>query len=262
MSTIDDVIDGIQSIIEWSIETASAVGYFALVYQRATIAVRDAINQEMFDDGPRMTRFGVAFARRYFEALYSRFDGTGREPTRVWQVAFDVNASDSPIILQHILTAMTAHDTFDLGIAAAATAGDSLAPLQNDFDVVNAILASQVSGVLDAIGQVSPVMAGIRKLLGSKDISFVGAELKRSRDLAWTVAGDLIGVPEPNRAKIIDRYDVLVAAEIEKYLNPPWAISKMVRTIAKGESADVARNLTMLSRMAPRSGPVPRLTSQ
>ncbi|EUA08538.1 hypothetical protein I546_4496 [Mycobacterium kansasii 732] len=182
--------------------------------------------------------------------MQSRFGGDHRKPTRVWQVAFDVNAADSPIVLQHILTAMTAHDTFDLGIAAAATAGDSLEPLQSDFDIVNAILSSQIGGVLDSIDRISPVMAGLRKMLGNKDIGFVGAELKRSRDLAWTIAQQLIAEPESSRGKIVDDYDAMIAREIEKYLNPPWAISKMVKAIAKGESRDIAYNLGMLDQTA------------
>ncbi|ORB91419.1 DUF5995 family protein [Mycobacterium persicum] len=248
VSTMDEVIEGIEAIIEWSGETASRVGYFALVYKRATIAVRDAINAGMFADGPRMTRFGVAFAHRYFDAVQSRFDGDHRKPTRVWQAAFDVNASDSPIVLQHILTAMTAHDTFDLGIAAAATAGDSLEPLQSDFDIVNAILSSQIGRVLDGIERISPVMAGVRKMLASKDVGFVGAELKRSRDLAWTIAQQLIAEPESSRGNIIDHFDATIALEIEKYLNPQWAISKMVKAIAMGESRDVAYNLGMIDQ--------------
>lgn len=246
VDTIGEVVDGLQSIIDWSIDTASPVGYFALVYKRATIAVRDAIDAGMFDDGQRMTRFGVAFARRYFDAVTSRFAGDDRTPTQVWQVAFDANASDEPIILQHILTAMTAHDTFDLGIAAAMIAGDSLEPLAADFNAVNAILTSQIAGVLDSIEQVSPGVTRYRKLLIGNEIGFGSAYLKRSRGLAWTFAQQLTFELESNCTNVIDGYNTLIARSISKYLKPTWPISRIVKVIAREESRNVAYNVGVL----------------
>ena len=69
VTTLDEVIEAIASIIDWSIGATSRLGYFAALYKRITIAVDTAIEQDMFEDGPRMERFDVAFARRYFDAL-------------------------------------------------------------------------------------------------------------------------------------------------------------------------------------------------
>ena len=68
VTTIDEVIEVLQSIIEWSIRAESRLGYFAALYKRITIAVGVAIEQGAFEDGPRMERFDVAFAVRYFDA--------------------------------------------------------------------------------------------------------------------------------------------------------------------------------------------------
>ncbi|BBX96991.1 hypothetical protein AWC15_03150 [Mycobacterium lacus] len=44
--SVDDIVEGLQAIIDWSIETASPVGYFAVMYKRSTIAIRGDIDEE------------------------------------------------------------------------------------------------------------------------------------------------------------------------------------------------------------------------
>jgi hypothetical protein len=217
-------------------------------------SLRDGIDQGMFDDRPRMMRFVVTFARRYFDAVNRRFDDVDdRKPTQVWQLAFETNDSDEPIILQHLLTGMNAHDTFDLGITAAVTAGDSLEPLQNDFNAANAIIASQVDGILDAIEQVSPLVAQYRKQLMGNDIGFIGAAIKQSRDLAWTFAQQLAIESESNRPKVIDDHDIIFAWFCRRHLNPPPPISDMVKAIAQEESRNTAHNIGMIGPIASKS---------
>jgi len=262
--TIDDAIDGIQSVINWSMAAASPVGYFAVLYRGSTIAVRGALDDGKFDDGPRMGRFTVTFARRYFDALNRRFHGgDDRKPTRVWQLAFEANDSDEPIILQHMLVAVTAHDTFDLGITAAIAAGDSLESLHDDFEAVNAILGGQVAGVLDAVAQVSPgVPLFGKQLLGDlfgkqllgDDVGVVGAALSESRHLAWTFAQQLVVEPESHRPKVIDDHDTIFAWLSRRHLNPPPPISEMVKAIAEEESRDTAHNIAVLNEMTSRPG--------
>ena len=88
VATIDQVVDTIQTIIGWSIEASSRLGYFAALYKRITIAIRTAIAQGLFQDGPRMERFDVTFASRYFAALNGHFHpGQFPKPTHDWQVA-------------------------------------------------------------------------------------------------------------------------------------------------------------------------------
>lgn len=249
VDTIDEVLEGIQSIIDWSIETASPVGYFAALYERSTVALREAMAAGVFDDTPRMARFVVTFARRYFDAVDSRFNGGDqRKPTQVWRVAFEANDDAEQIIFQHMLTAMNAHDTFDLGIAAAVIAGNSVEPLRKDFDAVNAILTRQADSIVEAVEQLSPVVARYRKQLTGNDIGSMSAELKQSRDMAWTFAQQLCAEPESNRPQVIHNHDTIFAWFIRRHMSPPPPISEMVNAIARKESRDTAHNIRVLSR--------------
>jgi hypothetical protein len=250
VDTIDAVIEGIQSIIDWAISTASPVGYFAAMYKRSTNALREAIDEGVFEDGPRMARFIVTFAGRYFDAVDSHFNGgDDRKPTQVWQVAFEANDNAEQIIFQHMLTAMNAHDTFDLGVTAAAIAGNSLEPLRNDFNAVNAILTSQADRIVEAIERVSPVVAQYRKELIGNDIGSMSAEFKQSRDLAWSFAQQLCAEPESNRTKVIHDHDTIFAWFVRRHMSPPPPISDMVNAIAKEESRDTAQNISVLNQL-------------
>lgn len=55
-TSLDDVVTAIDSVIDWSIENESRLGYFAALYKRITVAVRTAVAHGVFDDGPRMER--------------------------------------------------------------------------------------------------------------------------------------------------------------------------------------------------------------
>lgn len=251
VETLDGIVDVLHSIIDWSIEAASPVGYFAVMYQRATLAIRDAIHRGVFEDGPRTIRFGVTYARRYFDAVQSYFGGDG-DPPQVWQVTFETNNSDEPIMLQHMLTAMNAHVTFDFGVTAADTAGDSLEPLRNDFDAVNAILASQANVIAEAMEQLSPGFGRFRRQSAGDGIGLFSAELRQSRDLAWSFAQQLLNEPKSSRSKIIDDHDTIFAWWIRRHLNPPPPISAWVKAIAQEESRDTAHNIRVLSQVASR----------
>ena len=146
-ASIDQVIDVIQGIVDWSIANESRLGYFAALYKRITIAIRNGIRDGLFDDGPRMERFDVTFASRYFAALNGYFHPT-QFPflSQCWRVAFDGAQRPAPILVQHMLAGVNAHIDLDLGIAAEAVALGRLLPtLHRDFNKVNAVLASQVA---------------------------------------------------------------------------------------------------------------------
>ena len=145
MRTIDDIID-------WSIKAESPIGYFAALYRRCTLAIREAIDENVFDDGHRMEELDVAFGRRYFNALNAYFHPAEYQGlTLPWAVAFVGDQDGQAIILQHMLAGLNAHITFDLGLALLATAANSLDTLTNDYNRVNVILCAQIPGIVKVV---------------------------------------------------------------------------------------------------------------
>jgi hypothetical protein len=248
--TIDDVLRNIDQILDWSINAQSNVGYFATLYKRVTVAIRDAINEGVFDDGRRMEQLDVAFARRYFNALNAYFyPDEYQGPTLPWEVAFVGDRNDQAIILQHMMTGLNAHITFDLGLAVLAVAANSLDKLENDFNRVNALLCSQIPGTLDVVEQLSPGYRVIRRVLpNAVEVALLKRMVTKLRRSAWYFAIYMDLHPESARERRVNQAS-WTAAMGAWYLQPPARLTPfpiLVRAIAKRESRNVAGNLRAL----------------
>ena len=68
IKSIDQVIAALNSIILDTEVNNSVLGYFAVLYKKVTIKVKEGIAEGFFDDGPRMEALDVVFAKRYIEA--------------------------------------------------------------------------------------------------------------------------------------------------------------------------------------------------
>ncbi|UMB69323.1 DUF5995 family protein [Mycobacterium paraterrae] len=261
VTTIDEVVDAIESIIDWSISQSSRLGYFAAMYKRITIAIGAAVSQGMFEDGPRLQRFDAIFATRYFDALNGLFHPAKfPAPTRSWHATFDAAIRPEPIIAQHLLAGVNAHIDLDLGIAARSTApGADLPALHNDFNTVNAVLASQVRGVVTQLDEVSPVLADIYHVLSDNEIFVINEVVKNLRDSAWTFAEVLNLEPKIARPITISARDLQVSAQGDLIYDPPGLIGLLrqaVAAIAARESRDVVANIRALDEIAATPAPI------
>jgi Family of unknown function (DUF5995) len=260
-TSLDEVVAAIDSVISWSIAASSRLGYFAAVYKRITIAVRQAVKDGDFEDGPRMERFDVAFANRYFNALNGQFHPDKfAKPARSWQVAFDAASRAEPIMLQHILAGINAHIGLDLGVAVQSMGGARAAfALQEDFNRINGVLASQVNGMVRDMNELSPALADVYAVLMDHEIFVINEALRTIRDDAWRFATILALEPSFARPPTIWVRDRSVAGQSELIYDPPgvvglikWAVS----VIAARESRDVVRNIEVLDAIASTPAPI------
>ena len=259
VTSIDQVVDTIQGIVDWSIANESRLGYFAALYKRITIAIRKGIEDHLFDDGPRMERFDVIFASRYFAALNGYFH-PAQFPSLsdCWRVAFDGALLPEPILVQHMLAGVNAHIDLDLGIAAEEVAPGPLLPtLHHDFNTVNAVLASQVSTVVGEINSLSPVLADIYDVLMKHELDLIADALVVVRDSAWHFASVLASKPGFIDPTIIKLHDLKVAGLGKLILDPPGLLlSHLVEIIGAAESRDIVKNIQTLDAVANRPAPM------
>ena len=257
-TTIDAVIDSIDSIVDWSITAKSRLGYFAALYKRITAAVRVALHQGVFKNPVRMERFDVAFANRYFAALNGQFHPDEYpKPAYSWQVTFDAASRREPIILQHMLGGVNAHIGLDLGIIAQSIAPHADLPsLEEDFNRINAVLGSQVTGVVESINELSPVLADLYAVLQDNEINLINETLKTFRDSAWIFANVLARQPDVLHPGTILARDLQIAQQGALMYNPPIPLSAIVTAIAARESRNVARNIRVLDKIASTLAPI------
>jgi hypothetical protein len=246
--TVDDVLNNIDQVIEWAIKAESHIGYFAVLYRRTTLAIRDAVKAGEFEDGPRMEALDVAFARRYFNALNAYFyPGAGEGATLPWAVAFLGDHDGKAIILQHLMAGLNAHITFDLGLAVYAVAADSMQSLAADYYKVNKILFKQLPDVLKVIDTLSPEIRWTRWLVPG-EIQVLDRSLAQLRKGAWHFAFHL-ATHRPSVTQRTVHQEAWAAAVGSWYLQPPARFTPfpaLVRKIGKHECRDVASNLQAL----------------
>lgn len=235
--TIDGVIEELDAAIQWARENDSRLGYFPALYRKVTVAVRDGIRDNYFDDGERMARLDVIFANRYLDAFYA-FRRGGRL-TAAWQAAFDSAGQWRPIVLQHLLLGINAHINLDLGIAAAAIApGEALPELRDDFNRINQILADLVAEVQASLTQVWPALRALT--WGRSDDAIVNFSMERARESAWRVAEDLAALPSEQHAAYIAKLDRQVENRAHILERPGVLLSSILLGVRIRERGSVA----------------------
>ncbi|WP_184545135.1 DUF5995 family protein [Mucilaginibacter sp. FT3.2] len=205
--TIDQIITQLEAIIADAIKTGSRAGYFAALYHKVTVKVKEGILGGEFENGKRMEQLDVIFASRYI-AAYNQWLQK-QQPSASWTLAFSIFSKPSKMVLQHLLVGMNAHINLDLGVAvveAARALNQSLDDIHKDFNAINTILSALTYEVINELDQVSPLMslAGLHAQNNSILIQFA---LGNARDGAWLFAEDLYSRKDEDYTSLIASRD-------------------------------------------------------
>jgi Family of unknown function (DUF5995) len=244
-TTIDGVIDRLQDLIDECITTRSRLGYFAALYKRMTMAVKDGMKRGVFDDNARIEALDVMFANRYL-ATRTRYLA-GELQGVCWLQAYGAAQSDAHVVLQQLLVAMNPHIMLDLGVAAARTCpGAELAGLAKDFATINAVIYDLMPVVDAELDALSPVSATIDHTIGRfKDKAIFGA-MEKGRTTAWDFAKALSTMTLPQQALRIGARDL----EARLLGDVILAGNPILSLIRRHESQDVAANIRALNAPA------------
>lgn len=243
--TIDDALARMDRNLDRAIERDDARGYFTALYRGVTARVRDGIEAGEFEDGERMERFDVTFARYWLDA-YDDWDRS-RPVSQSWQRAF-TTARRGGTVMQHLVLGINAHINLDLAVATAAVApGATVHELKADYDRINVLLAELLDDMQDAVDDVSPV-AGLLDVVGlGIDEAVAGFSLEKARAGAWAFAVRLARAGSP--PAMVDERDIAVALLGRAISDPPvvrrylWVLSlwarrqdtgRMVEALAEG----------------------------
>lgn len=243
--TITEVVQRLDAIIDAAIVKKSRAGYFAALYRKVTIEVKEALEAGKFDGKERMEKLDVIFANRYLDA-YDAY-GEGKPVSASWQVALDASKSRRPIVLQHLLLGMNAHINLDLGIAAGqTTAADQLPGLRNDFNRINAILASLVAGVKEELGQIWPPLRFLDWIAGKADDAIIDFSMEKARDHAWGHAEILAGLDSAGQDAHIAEMDADTAFW-GRLIRRPGIFARLVLWwVRRGEQGSVPEIIEIL----------------
>jgi hypothetical protein len=238
-------LDALDAIVASARSDRSPIGIFPSMYRSVTAEIRDAIHDGFFDDSPAMERLAVMFAGRYLDAYNEWISGD--QPSTAWRIAFEA-ATDGRrrMIAQHLLAGMNAHINLDLGIVAAAVAGNDAERLHDDFFRVNQILFQKLDGLQGALGSVSTRMAWIDRLGGTLDERMMRLAIGEARDRAWDLTDELIERPA-DAAELIAARDDETADLGRTILGGSLPVRVLSQFVARSETSEVHRILDAFS---------------
>ncbi len=244
---IDVVINRLDEIISWSISNNSRIGYFASLYKRMTIAVKNGIENNVFEDGNRMEKLDVIFANRYLAAFDSY---QNNQPLSVcWKKAFDACQNDSVIVMQHLLLGINAHINLDLGIAAAKVAeGNEINSLKNDFEKINDVIKGLVNEVQNELSEICKPMLLLDKIGNNNDEAVANFSIGIARKEAWGVAVTLSSIPLEHQTELITKTDLVIAQLSEKIINPRRLTSFILKIVKWFEPKEIGKAIHILNR--------------
>ena len=250
-NTIDEVIDQLEVIIQNSIIDQSPLGYFAALYKKVTVNVKNKLGQNYFDDDQRMEQLDVVFANRYLRA-YADYTN-GNSITKSWERTFVASQNKKLIVLQHLLLGMDAHINLDLGIAAAQiTTPATLQDLESDFNKINEILASLIDDVQNDLASIWPTLLKILKWAKSVDDFLVNFSMNLARDGAWKFANELAlaKASKQGQVLILDRDEKI--SKLSNLITDHGIIGRIIFAIIRwGEHGTVSDKVKALSNYNP-----------
>ena len=245
VTSIDGVISALENIILDSEKNNDTSGYFAALYLKVTKQVKKGIENNEFEDGPRMEKLDVIFASRYLDAY--RAWKNNQPVTDSWKKAFSLSTHYWPIVLQHLLMGMNAHINLDLGIAAAEISKNKdINELKNDFDKINEILSSLVNEVQDNLSKIWPTLKWILQKTRKVDDFLIDYSMQLSRDGAWNFAGSIVNKPDGELKILIADRDKKVADKSSIVTNTGLIARLIFGIIRIGERGSVKQKIEKL----------------
>jgi hypothetical protein len=245
LQNIDDVINAITQIVQDCEVRNDRAGYFAALYRRMTIAVKEGINNGTFEDGKRMEQLDICFAQRYLSAWQCY--NNRQTCSESWQFAFDSCLVESATVIQQLLLGINTHINLDLAIAAATVApGNKINNLQNDFNHINNVIASLVDDVQQCLAEVWFPMRWLNKISNKQEKAVLNFSIDKARAVAWANAVALSKMNEDQQGVYIGEMDNMVKLIAQKILSPGWFVSLLLKMIRATEYDNVARTTKLI----------------
>lgn len=246
-TTIDEVIDLLEVIIQESKAEESTTGYFAALYQKVTISVKEKLNTGYFDDDQRMELLDIQFANRYLEAY---FNYKNKLPvTQSWERAFAHTSNNKLIVLQHLLLGMNAHINLDLGIAAEKISTGNIKLLHDDFNRINELLAGMVEEVQQNLASIWAPLLILLKWLKNIDNFLVDFSMNLARDGAWKFANTLNKTTVNDKENIILERDSKIANFTQSIIPKSWILRTIFWIVQIGERGTTSSKIKALEKL-------------
>jgi hypothetical protein len=143
---------------------------------------------------------------------------------------------------------INAHINLDLGISAALTSpGSDLPSLRNDFNKINAVLASLVNSVKTELTQIWPLLGPLDRLAGITEDVMINFSMEKARDRAWRTAEIFAPIAADLHEPEILKMDQWVGNFGQVVYKPPLRTARFILSLIRfGERRSVQEMIDIL----------------
>ncbi|MEO5684347.1 MAG: DUF5995 family protein [Chitinophagaceae bacterium] len=245
VNSIQEVINNLDLIIAWSKSHQTPMGYFATLYRRMTVAVRDGIRNNAFEDGPRMEQLDIIFASRYLDAWESYTHQ--QRCTNAWYTCFEACSNNKLVVLQHLLGGINAHINLDLGIAAASVApGEKIFSLQHDFEKINDVIRELAQAIQESLCKIWFPLRALQRITNNSQDTVLNFSITTARKTSWANAVALAFIQGEIRDTHINTIDAAVVTIANRIISPGIMTEMVLLPVREMEHDNVSRNIELL----------------
>ena len=244
-TSIPEVLAQQQAIIEWAILHQSRVGYFAVLYQKMTLAVQQAIVAAQFEDNCRMEKLIIHFANYYLQAWNGYLQK--RPICNAWHNVLDACENKQLIVLQHLILGINTHINLDLAKAAVQTSpGESLHDLKNDFEKINDIIATLAQQVQTGLEKIWWPLKLLTDITNNRHKAVLNFSISNARKTSWANAMALSLVQGAMKENHILLMEKMVIAITKKMISPGGLTVFLLKPVLWMEPKEVSKVMYIL----------------
>lgn len=235
-SSVAEVIDILDDIIDWSVDNVHPIGCFAVLHRRTDVLIQEALDRGGFFENPEgIDRLATVFANTYIDLMNGLIRG---EFPSAWKLALNPDNT----LLQSLVLPINAHVLYDLGIAIAqfAREGGDLKAVRRDFDLISDIDHPSWGMYGPVAQQGSPDVRLLRPFVPNRLFEWM---LTRARGKTWRFAENLLEHPGDATAIRMAQVDYT-----RKMARRWWVI---LLPLARAQSRDVVANIKMFREAQP-----------
>lgn len=210
-----------------------------------TIAVKEGIASNLFEDGPRVEQLDIAFAQRYLSA----WEGYQQHMpcSTSWQLAFDNCTNSHLIVLQHLILGINTHINLDLAISCAIiTPGEKIHSLAADFYEIGNIIATLVDDIQQCLEEVWFPMRWLKRISNVQQQEVLNFSIDVARKTAWANAVVLAQLNAAQQLTQVQQMDKLVHIIGYRVVHPGIWQQTILRMIRATEFDDIARTIHLI----------------
>ncbi len=234
-----------KAIIDWAIAHQSRAGYFAVLYQKMTVAVQRAMQQGKFEDNTRMEQLIVHFANYYLRA-WQQFQQQ-KSCCPAWRQVFLACSEPKLVVVQHLILGINTHINLDLAKAAEDTCPkEGIYVLQHDFEKINSIIASLVQEVQTRLEQIWWPLKMITDISNNRHKAVLNFSIDNARKASWANAIALSLVSGAQKEHHLKCMEDMVIVLTNKIIHPGPVAQFLLKPVRWMEPKDVREVIGIL----------------